>query len=592
MLRTLPRGSMMSLQPYRVLALLTAVAVTCSSEMAWGQQNDPSLPPLPENSDLIIVIRAPFAVAEDLAQFVDSVAFGYGADAQQFVLAGLDALLQGRTVRGLKEDGTLVFVVENARTSGAQPPTFVFAEVSDYEAFRESVGGSPDEPGVQTESLKGGVEKVTRGNRTLYFARIGETWTAVARDEDLLRRAIGGELPKLELTPSQRRALGAADVAIILNVPRLWERFQAEIEPLRQQVMLAMQLAAGQGVTDQQMQVIEGLLNLPDHVRSVLVAASVSSSDVTLDLVAVPKPDSPFAQFLAQEVESVTPDLSILPQGAAIYTGISLGRDFFLEYAMQQVLSSLTPVAAPGSNREKVVTAFRESGIHYLVTASSFGANSFWQIHLMPCRKPERLLQLLRDLYSQLARDEELARKSYLKSARHEKEAVTYRGIAFDRFSAEFDLEALGRAFPGLQGVPDLAQNVLGAGVQQFAGRTKDATLIVTARDEEVLRKAVDAVAGGEATLADFDQVMKVIRALGNRADLLFVIDVGYLIRASMRMIFPDLPEPEEPHAYAGGAIRVEPDALVFRAYGTAETLREYVGTILTLRQPEAAGVE
>lgn len=584
---------------YWILSCLFVHSVIGGSGSLAVRADESAIPPIPADVDMVIVVKSPFEVAGRFGAYADNVIFGWGESAQRAVLGTLDALLVGRTVRGLQEGGQITIAVDNARGIGSEFPWLVIADVTNYEAFRDSLGGSADEPGVELESLDGGVDRVSRGGSTVFFARWGEGRAVAARSEEAVRSLIKGDLPTVELTKGQVRVIRAADIAAYVDVGRIWDRFKQEIALVQQQFDMQMALVAAQMQSDafeQQLAIMRAIFRLPDYVRNVVVGASVKPEQIVLEEVLVPVEGSALASLLGGHRDRRGSRIGRLPAGQHVYFEAAGLEGILSELGAQWLRSIWGSSKLDESVVREANEALQAAGVR--LQASTFSldpAGGVRQVSVVVADKPAELRKRSVAMWKRFAESEELKRKSFVKSLTIKENALTYRGITFDRIEVRWDLDALvNRVAVAQPQAAEATRAFLGEGTVLYQGIYEDAFLLVMSPDEGYFRKVIDAYIAGEGAAGNSKEFVEALKSAAKSSQLIGLLNMGDYLKVGLQQVIPGVVKPDVqlPTAYVVLSFTSSRRDLEARQVVPARAVQAVVDLFMTFAFADAANVE
>ncbi|MGC1272565.1 MAG: hypothetical protein WBC44_02570 [Planctomycetaceae bacterium] len=506
--------------PFRCLAavaLLTAPA-------ALPAADDP-LDAFPADAGAVLRLGSPTELTTKAKAFLNQAAPQFALLADQLG-PGIGSLIGNPTLAGVDATSD-VYVAVFPRPE--KRPSVVFAvRTADSAALKKAIGqgyGSADYEDWVVYSLDAETVKAVQ-------ALIGGEGTAVR-----------GSIPE-SLGPSFRDG----EFAAFLNVPALRDAYRQQIDEVRRRLAdkagTETEPAAQAGL-DGSRHLLETLLTAVEDASAVAGHIAIADDALLSQAVAVVKPDSASARFLAKQAPSGFPLLAKLPQARLAYFAVAgdLG-----ELVAASARTSLKTHAEYGQ-LQKPLEELQKFHFSEIVGVFDFGdveSGVYRSISLTKVDRPEEFLGVVRELVKTMG---EVEADGLQQDVALQPDAETVEGIKVDVITVsttasdpnDEQAAAAQRLLKTLFGKDGLTERI--AVVDGlFLQTTGDGTM-------ETAIKAIRGESSGDETVQAAAKATR--SALGEQSNLLVIVDLPRLLGGGLQLAVEagTLPLPIDPKA-------------------------------------------
>lgn len=565
------------LVPSVLLALVVGLGTTSDTHaQQWGRF-------LPGDCDIAFVIKGVDAVFGAVEAYADRVQPGSGVQVRGMLELSLAAALGANQWDGLAKDGALILAYDNAREMTTGRASWIVAQVTDHDAFVRSLF-SDTEQKIKVERLDGGIQKIAHGERIHYAAEV-DGFAVISSRQERIRTLLDGKLPRPALSDSLAQLLERHAAAVYVNAPRLLERFRPELEMFKTQMQLGMAMAAQQegaaaAQVEEAAEAIQKFFSSLEDLHYAVIGASATPEMLDIEGAVQPRPGTALAKmFGSLEAGPVGQSLGALPDGAYAYVSIA-GPS--ATGAANQVAAGQLGIGI-GQLVSSAEARAREANIRYREVAAWLDRDEgFRALVVLHCDKPDVYVNALVEAAQELSQRDGDETAPY-KSATVRRSAVELDGVKFDEVKLELDEEIVqamsgfAEVFPGSP--PVGSKQVL------LAGSARGRVLLTVGSSAEVVGKLAQQYLDGTATLARQTGAAALLRALGERAVALGIVDMGTIVTWLV-------PAAEGGPGYVGFTLRSADASPSLRLLITADALARLIQVGAAVRGAEAEFVD
>ncbi len=522
---------------------------------------------VPAEAEVVIRVRAPKAVRDDLASMVQAMSPNMGPMAGPALDNGL-ALFSQRF--GADAPNLPFVIVARLPKNGdnGPPPYAVMIQAKDYAAVQKQLG-----PDGKPEPQGGGIDKVTGADGQPLFTYKGSNYVAFGNSKEVLT-SLTKPTKTLDtaLTPELRDRFFGGDAGVYVNLAAIQARYGDQIEQARKDMLDRVEKGVANQGGNQNPEAAKTAINL---LFKALANGDSLSAHLDFDakgmaiggLTAV-KPGSDAAKMVAQARPGNGELLGRLPADSAFFMYSSVSPASFDRF--QKLAASFMPGGGTGSpEQEKAMALAKQAGPKEVTAAANFGKGGSQSIGLSTYADPAKAVEATIAGIAAL-KSGKAALPDMIKDITVTRDAETYKGFTFAKSQVTYDQDKM-KAMAGKTPAnpngpsPDAMRALMGDGVTTWVGTDGKTVLQVSAPDWNQAKARIDAVlAGGSSSLGQASNYQALRNALPKQFGTLILVNAQALITqglASFGTLMPDSPVgktqlnlPAEP-AFFGGTV-------------------------------------
>jgi len=550
------------------LAQAPTAGAVVGPEAAW-------LNAVPAEAEVVVRVRAPRAVRDDLAKMLQMMSPMLGQGATGALDNGLGMLAQ-RFGKDAQDSPMLAVARLPQKDDNGPPPFAVITQAKDYAAFQKLLA-----PEAKPKSQGGGIDELDADGQPPVFTAKGANYVVAGSSKDLvgtLARPKSG-LDKGLSAELRERFLGG-DAGVYVNLAAIQARYGEQIEQARGTFMdgLDKAAAANKAAPGMNMDAAKDLYGrMFDALKdgdALALHFDFDPQGLTVSGLAGVKSGSGAAKSLADPVVGTGEALAQLPDDAAFYTFMNLSPETFERFQKMAMAFMGGTTGKPSPEMARAMAASIKAGPKETAGAVSFGKGGMRQVNLSTFTDPKQAAEAT-EAMARAMKQNKSGLPDIIKDIDVQPAAQKYKGFSFTRTKVTFDKEKLAAMAPPNAPAAGGMSAMLGEGSTTWSGTDGKVFLSVVAPDWEKARGQIDAVlGGGKGTLGPVAGYQTIRKLLPRQVGSLFLISAQGLLKqglAQFAAMAPDGPAgkvelklPDAP-ALFGGALTPTPRGYQFR---------------------------
>ena len=523
------------------VAAALAQSPSAAPEAAW-------LKAVPAEAEVVIRVRAPKAVRDDLAGMVQAMSPNMGPMAGPALDNGL-AMFSQRFGADAQNLPFLIVARLPKPDDNGPPPYAVLIQAKDYASVQKQLG-----PDTKPEPQGGGIDKVAGADGQTLYTYKGASYVAFGNSKEVLTSlAKPAKTLDTTLTAELRDRFFGGDAGVYVNLAAIQARYGDQIEGARKDLLDRLEKgAAGNAGSAQNGAAMKTMVNLLFEALkngdALAAHLDFDAKGLAIGGLTAVKPGSDAAKLVAAARPGTGEALGKLPADAAFYLYSSVSPASFDRY--QKLATSFMPGGGAASpDQDKALKLAREAGPKELTAAATFGKGGSQSIGLSTYDDPKKAVEAtVAGIAAMKANKASLP--DMIKDITVTRDAESYKGFTFAKTSIVYDKEKLKAMSPKDAPAggpnPEALQALMGDGVTSWVGTDGKSVLQVNAPDWKQAKARIDAVlAGGSASLAQAANYQAIRAALPKQVGTLVLINAQALITqglATFAAVMPDSP--------------------------------------------------
>jgi hypothetical protein len=545
---------------------------------------------VPAQAPIVIHLRGFERTKERLTTMVKNALPALAGKVQEAIDEFLKEALDGRELKGLVMDGPIFVIFTEIpgsdRTEVILEKLAVLARINSYADFRDGLLNADERKNLKSED---GLEVTALGDQRIWFAD-RKDYAVVAGSKkaaQTLTKKQAGLDSKLDKDLAVK--LLDADVAAYVDMTAVNKEFGEHIKEIRKGIEEAIKEAAaatGTGLDKNTIKTIQSVIGplfqaLADS-RAALVTLHFQPDGLAVRGHVAIADDSKTNGLLKKLKPAALGELTRLPEGQMIYSGLQLGPELFeafgpLMYGMvgdaekKEVKAALDQLLAakPRARYDSVSMPMQGLSVH---------------VYDDPAKAAEAHLKLFQALGEGDAFSSGVLKgKPEVKAG-----AVKHRGLTLNSFRGTWDFEKMVAGQAEL--VPAEFQKqmiaamkkLLGEGINTWFGTDGKVFLEATAPDWTAAEKLIDQYLDGKAKLGDQQAFKDSRKQVAGEATLIALIDLPQFARIIYDMVqtmfmgtLPQLPAGKSKATYTAFAVTLKAERVSFELYVPCTTADE-----------------
>ena len=538
-----------------------------AAEAAW-------LKAVPAEAEVVVRVRAPRAVRDDLAKMLQAMSPILGQGATGALDNGL-AMFAQRFGKDAQDSPLLAVARLPQKDDNGPPPFAVITQAKDYAAFQKQIA-----PEAKPKSQGGGIDQLDADGQPPVFTAKGADYVVVGSSKDLvatLARPKSG-LDKGLSADLRERFLGG-DAGVYVNLAAIQARYGDQIEQARGALMDGLDKAAANNQAggmnmDAAKEVYGRIFDALKNGDALALHFDFEPKGFTVAGLAGVKPGTAAAKALAAPQVGPGDSLAQLPDDAAFYAYMNLSPETFERFQKMGMSFMGGAAGKPSPELAKAMAASLKAGPKETVGAVTFGKGGMRQVALATFTDPKQAAEAS-DATFRAMKQNKSGLPDFIKEIDVQPAAQKYKGFTLTRARITFDKAKLAAMAPPNAPPGGGITAMLGDSTTTWAGTDGKVFLSVSAPDWDSAKARIDAVlGGGKGTLGALAGYQEVRKLLPGQVGSLMLISAQGLLKqglAQFAAMAPDGPAakvelklPDSP-ALFGAALTPTPRGYQFR---------------------------
>lgn len=452
----------------------------------------------------------------------------------------------GLTKEGLAAVDTSAPVYVCALPLEVNDPFAALVKATDLPALHRSLLRIEGDAQPETQTRDDGFSEVAGANGVVYFKQLGEyvLYTKSAEVLTALTKAKSDNLAA-RLNSAARGEFMEGDAALAVNAAYLTEKFQNEIEQARSQIMDGIdslpdeQLEAGGANPADVKQMYKDLANSAFTVAldtQILVAnVSFSGKGVQAGGLASLKEGSSTDKFAAANPPTELETLGLLPAGAPIYYGMSLGESTiarFIQAYMNLQMGGGGQTAEYLAEGQKLMEAAGMQAIVGSFALPPDDKTGLMATSITTVRDPASMLQASQKMVSNYGN----IQTPFMSMAMDfQAKAETYKGAEIDLVTQKITVDP--NSAEGAILAPFFEKMFGGMELQSRMAVKENLVISASGNGPERMHSVLDGMESGEGVLGVSDAYGPARDQLTPKANLVFFMDLPRLVVDGVKLI-------------------------------------------------------